>query len=61
LDRFRCLLRWVESLGVPFALCRKSGGPVAFDSRSGAFFFTLVLLGLLMSPPAYRMLSGGRS
>ena len=24
---------------MPFDLCRKSGGPIAFDSRSGAGFF----------------------
>jgi len=24
---------------VPFDFCRESGGPIAFDSRSGASFF----------------------
>ena len=24
---------------MPFDLCRKSGGPITFDSRSGAGFF----------------------
>jgi hypothetical protein len=28
---------WVE--GAPFDLCPESGGPIAFDSRSGADFF----------------------
>jgi len=46
---------------VPFDLCRKSGGPIAFDLRSGAGFFDAGSFGLLLSPPAYRLLSGRRS
>jgi len=46
---------------VPFDLCRKSDGPITFDSRSGAGFFDAGSFGLLISPPAYRVLSGGRS
>jgi len=36
---------WVE--GCLFDLCQKSGGSITFDSRSGAKFFTQVLLGFV--------------
>jgi len=49
---------WVE--GCLIDLCRESGGPINYDSRSGAIVLTQVLLGFLVVPPTHRKLSGGR-